>query len=303
MSTPTVARSHHPELSSSRSPLTQPNGCHSRFVPERLLHTNSGTGAQVVLCFDLDTRGYAVGKASPLGLGIRENPRAEVEMGMRFADSPFFPNVLGAADVQFRGRTWCVAYFAYSGQDLFDFIQHHQPMSPLVARMVFAQILAAMSVMHAEGVTHQDLKPENLLVRPDGQDGVHVTVCDLGQANTASYLTGLFGTSSYRAPEQSRLATFNAKAADVYSLGMILFVMMSNALLVEDTQAGWDWRRTASPHAMDLHLQTFRRQEDGSPIFDADARNLICGMLASNPSNRLTLAHVADHAWMQNLHN
>lgn len=291
------------ELRSSRSPLTHPGGCPPRFVPERLLFTNDGTSAQTVLCFDTETNGFAVGKASLLWPNLQEDPRAEVEFGVRFADSAFFPNVLAAAEVQFRGRTWFVAFFAYCGQDLFDFIHHHPPMSPLVVRMVFAQALAAVSFMHADGVTHQDLKPENLLVRAGGPDGILVSVCDFGQASTKSYLTGQFGTKAYRAPEQGLTATFNARASDVYSLGMILFVMLSKSLMVEDTPEGFEWRRTASPHAMDVHLQTFRRL-DGTPIFDdADVRNLICGMLASNPSNRLTLAHVADHAWMQKLLN
>jgi serine/threonine protein kinase len=294
MSTPTVPPVPPIELTNGLSPLTQPNGCHRRFVPVRLLQTNRGTGAQVVLCYDVETRGYAVGKASRLDANFVENPRDEVDMGYRFADSDFFPNVLGAAEIKFGNRMWLVAYFEYCGDDLFDFISKNQPMSPLVARMVFAQIVAAMSVMHAEGVTHQDLKPENFLVRSDG----HITVCDLGQARTGDYLTGMFGTHSYRAPEQGFKATFNAKAADVYSLGLILFVMMSGTMPPDMA-----WRRTVSPHQMDHYLRVnFTRQENGvtTPIFDADARHLICGMLASNPSNRFTVAHVADHAWMQN---
>lgn len=251
---------------------------------------------QVVLCRDTQTQQLCVGKASRLGRKIRENPEDEVQMSLRFENSPYHPTLLWANKFTFMGSAWQVSFQEYCGRDLYTVIASSSGLGleDNVARTIFYQVLSGMSLMHDQNVTHLDLKPENILVK-EFKDGYRAWVCDLGQAQTNAYPSGLYGTVNYRAPEQAVDSVFNAQAADMYSLGMILFVMLTAQFFVESTPEGEAWLRQATQSQLEERLQLFTRQ------CNVDARSLIAGLLAPVPSDRLRLEQVFDHPWMQNL--
>ena len=121
-----------------------------------------------------------------------------------------------------------------------DFIEG-QPLSESIGEVVgpipwdrawplFQKLLAAVGYAHDEGVVHRDMKPENILVTPDGEPHVidFGIAKDLDSSGTRTG-TGM-GTVEYMAPEQYTDAKAVDRRADVYSLGMILYEMLAGRL-------------------------------------------------------------------------
>ncbi len=92
---------------------------------------------------------------------------------------------------------------------------------------VGTQLADALGKVHAIGVVHRDLKPENLiLIEKDGRDDF-VKLIDFGIAQIGHRDAGVFGTAAYMAPEQAAKDSTVDRRADIYSLGVILFEMVT----------------------------------------------------------------------------
>ncbi|WP_055500406.1 serine/threonine-protein kinase [Streptomyces albus] len=126
------------------------------------------------------------------------------------------------------------------GSDLADHLAEHEPYPWEWAVAVAAQLCAALAAVHAVGVVHRDLKPGNVMVRPDGR----VVILDLGIASvgapdvTRLTRTGaLVGTPVYMAPEQATGRTAVGPAADLYALGVVLYELLARRVPFEAPEA------------------------------------------------------------------
>lgn len=117
------------------------------------------------------------------------------------------------------------------GSTLRDVIREKGRLSPGEAVAVMDHVLAALGAAHAAGLMHRDVKPENVLVTPDGR--VKVTDFGLARAVAGSSVTGdsgmMFGTASYVAPEQVSGGLTDVRS-DVYSAGVLLFELLTGVV-------------------------------------------------------------------------
>ena len=117
------------------------------------------------------------------------------------------------------------------GSTLRDVIRAKGRLSPGEAVAVMDHVLAALGAAHAAGLMHRDVKPENVLVTPDGR--VKVTDFGLARAVAGSSVTGdsgmMFGTASYVAPEQVSGGVTDVRS-DVYSAGVLLFELLTGVV-------------------------------------------------------------------------
>jgi serine/threonine protein kinase len=125
-------------------------------------------------------------------------------------------------------RPWYYLVMPYvEGGTLRDYLLRKQWLSLEEAGHFLEQIASALQHAHDHGVVHRDVKPSNILLRPDG----HVYLADFGLARAKmeaeSYHQGgnIVGTPEYMAPEQSN--GFNDYRSDIYSLGIILYQMLT----------------------------------------------------------------------------
>jgi len=114
------------------------------------------------------------------------------------------------------------------GETLRSVLRDRGRLSAAQAVAVMDHVLAALGAAHAAGLVHRDVKPENVLVTPDGR----VKVADFGLARAAAGSTvtasssTLIGTAAYLAPEQVRDGTADARS-DVYAAGVLLFELLT----------------------------------------------------------------------------
>lgn len=121
------------------------------------------------------------------------------------------------------------------GMSLEQRIARNGPLPLQETQRILTQICRVLSRAHAEGIVHRDIKPENIfLANVDGEDEPVVKVLDFGVAKSvsaASHSTtqtgALIGTPMYASPEQARARKDIDGRSDLYSLGLVTFVMLT----------------------------------------------------------------------------
>ena len=163
-----------------------------------------------------------------------------------------------------------------------------------------------MACLHSERIYHRDLKLENVLVANavtkeiNINDFGHSRLCGDGESRLSS--KG-YGTVAYMAPEmfsESEELKYSGAAVDVWSLGVMLFVMVAER---------YPFGAECGPGSVPVHVIR-RRICNANPKpnhdfsfeprvkFDADLRDIICGMLTVDATQRLTVEQISAHPWV-----
>ena len=103
---------------------------------------------------------------------------------------------------------------------------HHQKIVEYEAKIIFNHVLEAVAYLHDIDIIHRDLKMQNILIN----ESMEVKLIDFGFAhfyNKKKKLSVFCGTPSYMAPELACRIPYDGKASDVWSLGVLLYIMLT----------------------------------------------------------------------------
>lgn len=149
---------------------------------------------------------------------------------MSAANLSSHPNIVDVYDVGKDGDTNYIVMELVEGTDLKALIEQEAPLAPERALAIIAQVAEGLDYAHRRGLIHRDVKPQNMLIAPDGE----VRIADFGIAkshlSTAVTQAGMtFGTADYISPEQAQGMNATPQS-DIYSLGVVLYEMLTGRL-------------------------------------------------------------------------
>lgn len=179
------------------------------------------------------------------------------------------------------------------GGDLTSRILSIRPLTEQNCKCLFYQITLAVQYLHSEGITHRDLKPDNILLANDDIETV-VKLTDFGLSkflHEYTVMKTICGTPQYVAPEiiDGSYKEYSFQV-DVWSLGVILFYMLSKQLPFRSSErAVLNKLILTGQYSFHPHLWS---------DISYDVKDLISRMLVVDPKKRLTIDQVLQHRWI-----
>lgn len=140
------------------------------------------------------------------------------------------PNIVSVFDVSVASDEKYIVLEYADGITLKEYLNEHGPLTPDETIRIAVQILSGLQHAHSRGIIHRDIKPQNIIIAPDGS----IKLTDFGIAkihnsDTISKPDKAIGSVHYISPEQASGAPVNAPS-DLYSVGVILYEMITNQL-------------------------------------------------------------------------
>ncbi|KFR16731.1 Serine/threonine-protein kinase SIK2, partial [Opisthocomus hoazin] len=183
-----------------------------------------------------------------------------------------------------KSMLYLVTEFAKNGE-IFDYLASHGRLSESEARRKFWQILSAVEYCHGRKIVHRDLKAENLLL----DNNMNIKIADFGFGNfykSGEPLTTWCGSPPYAAPEVFEGQQYEGPQLDIWSMGVVLYVLVCGALPFDGP-------------TLPLLRQRVLEGRFRIPYFmSEECEHLIRRMLVLDPSKRLTIAQIKQHKWM-----
>ncbi|KAF4018302.1 hypothetical protein G4228_010375 [Cervus hanglu yarkandensis] len=169
--------------------------------------------------------------------------------------------------------------------EVFDYLVAHGRMKEKEARAKFRQIVSAVQYCHQKCIVHRDLKAENLLLDAD----MNIKIADFGFSNeftVGNKLDTFCGSPPYAAPELFQGKKYDGPEVDVWSLGVILYTLVSGSLPFD------------GQNLKELRERVLRGKYRIPFYMSTDCENLLKKLLVLNPIKRGSLEQIMKDRWM-----
>ncbi|KAF8010486.1 hypothetical protein BT93_J1198 [Corymbia citriodora subsp. variegata] len=223
-----------------------------------------------------------IDKEKILKVGLMDQIKREISV-MRIVKHP---NIVQLYEVMAtKSKIYFVMEYAKGGE-LFNKVAKGK-LKEDVARKFFIQLINAVDFCHGRNVYHRDIKPENLLL--DENDNLKVSDFGLSAFAESKRQDGLLhttcGTPAYVAPEVIGQKGYDGAKADIWSCGVVLFVLLAGYLPFYDS------------NLMEMYRKIGRANFKCPSWFPPEVRRLISKILDPNPSTRISIAKIKESSW------
>ncbi|KAG1957379.1 serine/threonine-protein kinase SIK2a isoform X1 [Pimephales promelas] len=205
----------------------------------------------------------------------------EVEI-MKLLDHPHIIKLYQVMET--KNMLYLVTEYARNGE-IFDYLASRGRLSEIDARRKFWQILSAVEYCHERNIVHRDLKAENLLLDAH----MNMKIADFGFGNffrPGEPLTTWCGSPPYAAPEVFEGQQYEGPQLDIWSMGVVLYVLVCGALPFD------------GPSLPVLRQRVLEGRFRIPYFMSEDCEHLIRKMLVLDPARRLSLSQIKEHRWM-----
>uniref|UniRef100_A0A8C7ZK35 MAP/microtubule affinity-regulating kinase 3 n=1 Tax=Oryzias sinensis TaxID=183150 RepID=A0A8C7ZK35_9TELE len=195
------------------------------------------------------------------------------------------PNIVKLFEVIETEKTLYLVMEYASGGEVFDYLVAHGRMKEKEARAKFRQIVSAVEYCHQKRIVHRDLKAENLLLDAD----MNIKIADFGFSNEftlGSKLDTFCGSPPYAAPELFQGKKYDGPEVDIWSLGVILYTLVSGSLPFD------------GQNLKELRERVLRGKYRIPFYMSTDCENLLKKLLVLNPGKRGSMPQIMKDRWM-----
>ncbi|KAH6760699.1 CBL-interacting protein kinase 5 [Perilla frutescens var. hirtella] len=198
------------------------------------------------------------------------------------------PNIADLKEVMATKSKIFVVMEYVRGGELFSKVERGR-LKEAAARKYFQQLISAVDFCHSRGVFHRDIKPENLLL----DDNEDLKISDFGLSALHDGGAGLLhtqcGTPAYVAPEvlQLRVEGYDGAAADIWSCGVVLYVLLAGFLPFQDESLNG------------MYSKIFGADYEFPPWFSSESKRLVSKLLVADPGKRISIPGIMRVTWFR----
>ncbi|CAF1066745.1 unnamed protein product [Adineta ricciae] len=195
------------------------------------------------------------------------------------------PNIVKLFEVIETEKTLYLVMEYASGGEVFDYLVAHGRMKEKEARSKFRQIVSAVQYLHQKHIVHRDLKAENLLLDSE----LNIKIADFGFSNEftpGNKLDTFCGSPPYAAPELFQGKKYDGPEVDVWSLGVILYTLVSGSLPFD------------GQNLKELRERVLRGKYRIPFYMSTDCETLLKKFLVLNPARRAALEAIMKDKWI-----
>lgn len=168
--------------------------------------------------------------------------------------------------------------------ELYDYLIACQQLDEGETQRIFAQICGAVAYIHEKGIVHRDLKLENIFL--DRKNNAKLGDFGFTRENDKPMLSTWCGSLSYCAPEIVRGDKYQGEAIDTWSLGIILFALLSGHLPFDEEDEG------------ETKRMILQEKQVYPPFFSDEVKQLLDSMLSKIPEERPSVIDVLNHPFL-----
>lgn len=217
--------------------------------------------------------------------------RSDIEREISILKLLKHPNIVDLYEViqDNDGRIYLVLELV-TGGEMFDYIVTRGKIKEREAKRFFRQMVSAVEYCHGNLIVHRDLKPENLLLDSEG----NIKINDFGFSNVikpGKLFSTFCGSPLYAAPEIFLAKEYIGPEVDIWSMGVILYVLVFG-------QLPWAVAKDGRVDDLDSLLQAKYEIPKGSDV-SQECIDLIAKMMVPKRKARITIEEIRNHPWIQ----
>lgn len=178
------------------------------------------------------------------------------------------------------------------GGELFDFLSETGAFSEELTRYYFKQLINVFAYLNENGISHRDIKPENMMFDHE----YNLKLADFGFSSNKALNCSKKGTLSYMAPEVMEGCAYNGHTSDLFSLGIIMFLMRSKHSPFLRATSSDQYYRLLMGNREDLFWLTHSRNKPDN-YYSPGFKDMIQWLFAYNPMERPSIAEIMEHEW------